>query len=71
MHDTKGFRSLGLNDARCQPCFRVSQFLGVDRCGGRGGVHYWLRKRKYMLSTFCVDNSVDELFLTAPSRLFT
>jgi hypothetical protein len=54
----------------CQPFFRVSQFLGVDRCGG-GGVHYWFGKRKYTLSTFCVDNPVDELFLATPSRLFT
>jgi hypothetical protein len=54
----------------CQPCLCVSQFLDVERCVG-GIVCYLLRKFKYMLSTYCVDNSVDELFLTAPSRLFT
>ncbi len=32
-------------------------------------LYYLLRKCIYMLFTFCVDNAVDELFLTAPGSL--
>gem|GEM_PF-4670963 len=41
------------------------------RVPGRAQDNNAPRKCKYMLSTFCVDNSVDELFLTAPGRRFT
>ena len=58
--------------APCQACLCVGLFLDVDRCGEGKDRFYLLHcKCKYMLSTFCVDNSVDELFLTAPGSLIT